>query len=221
MAAVTRPDGTGVDLLWIPVGAGARVVRASAKAYKTPSAAVQHRHRHDLYHAAVQVVADGDSYVIELVPVPDRNGSCRGVVAEGPVALRRLGRLRLFRFEVRCWRGGVIPDASYAADGPRRVTTDPVLAHRILDLVPRVPTLIWGRDELGAGEMWNSNSVIAWLLASAGVDVNAVGPPAGGRAPGWDAGLAAAHRDCASGAPEPGHRRPDGRRARIAHHSPA
>jgi len=37
--------------------------------------------------------------------------------------------------------------------------------------------------------MWNSNSVIAWILAASGVDAAAVQPPAGGRAPGWEAGL--------------------------------
>ena len=33
--------------------------------------------------------------------------------------------------------------------------------------------------------MWNSNSVIAWLLASSGLPMDEIGPPAGGRAPGW------------------------------------
>ena len=32
-------------------------------------------------------------------------------------------------------------------------------ARRLLDLVATVPTPVWGRDELDAGEMWNSNSV--------------------------------------------------------------
>ena len=41
--------------------------------------------------------------------------------------------------------------------------------------------------------MWNSNSVIAWLLA-AGLPMDGIGPPAGGRAPGWEAGLVAARR---------------------------
>ena len=62
---------------------------------------------------------------------------------------------------------------------------------RLLDLVTDVPTPVWGRDELGLGEMWNSNSVIAWLLRHAGVDAASLSPPRGGRAPGWAAGLAA------------------------------
>ena len=40
--------------------------------------------------------------------------------------------------------------------------------------------------------MWNSNSVIAWALSVSGHDVTALRPPAGGRAPGWQAGLALA-----------------------------
>ena len=62
-------------------------------------------------------------------------------------------------------------------------------------LAPEVPTPVWGRDELGAGEMWNSNSVISWLLARSGLPVEAIHPPAGGRAPGWHAGLVVARRD--------------------------
>jgi hypothetical protein len=40
----------------------------------------------------------------------------------------------------------------------------------VLALVPRVPTVTWGRDELAADEMWNSNSVVRWLLARSGID---------------------------------------------------
>jgi hypothetical protein len=74
------------------------------------------------------------------------------------------------------------------------VSEDPEHAHRVLDLVETVPALIWGRDELGMGEMWNSNSVVAWLLAGSGIETGTIGPPAGGRAPGWAVGLVAARR---------------------------
>jgi hypothetical protein len=43
--------------------------------------------------------------------------------------------------------------------------------------------------------MWNSNSVIAWLLTRAGIDAGAIQPPQPGRAPGWRAGLVVATRD--------------------------
>ena len=74
----------------------------------------------------------------------------------------------------------MIPDVDEAVDSPRRLTSDPDVARRLLELVQDVPTAVWGRDELGAGEMWNSNSLIAWLLARAGL-AGRDDPPAGGR----------------------------------------
>jgi hypothetical protein len=113
---------------------------------------------------------------------------------EGPVFSRRLARLRLFRYEVRRWRDGVIPDAGEAVSSPQRLSSDPGQARRLLDLVASVPALTWGRDDLGAGEMWNSNSVISWLLTRTGLQTNAIRPPACGRAPGWEAGIVTALR---------------------------
>jgi hypothetical protein len=46
--------------------------------------------------------------------------------------------------------------------------------------------------------MWNSNSVISWLLMQSGLTMETIHPPAGGRAPGWDAGISIANRS-----PEP------------------
>jgi hypothetical protein len=54
---------------------------------------------------------------------------------------------------------------------------------------------VWGRDELAAGEMWNSNSVVAWLLVVSGLRAEAVSPPRSGRAPGWNAGVVVARRE--------------------------
>ena len=59
---------------------------------------------------------------------------------------------------------------------------------------------VWGRDELHTGEMWNSNSLISWLIARSGLDVDSVALPTGGRAPGWRAGIVA-HREQAIAAP--------------------
>jgi hypothetical protein len=72
---------------------------------------------------------------------------------------------------------------------------DLATARRLLGLLPSIPTPVWGRNELDAGDMWNSNSVIAWVLSRSGVEVATVTPPAGGRAPGWNAGLVVAVRD--------------------------
>jgi hypothetical protein len=35
-----------------------------------------------------------------------------------------------------------------------RLSQDRNCARRLLELVPQVPTPVWGRDELSAGEMW-------------------------------------------------------------------
>lgn len=114
------------------------------------------------------------------------------MVAEGTVGLAALGRFRLFRYEIRCWRDGTIPDVAEAVASPQRLSEDPDDARRIVELVRQVPTPVWGRDELRTGEMWNSNSVISWLIVSAGLDADAVELPERGRAPGWRAGLAVA-----------------------------
>ena len=42
--------------------------------------------------------------------------------------------------------------------------------------------------------MWNSNSMVAWLIARSGIEVEEIRPPAGGRAPGWRAGVVLARR---------------------------
>jgi hypothetical protein len=112
----------------------------------------------------------------------------------GAVGSRRLGLLRLFRYEVRCWRGGSIADLGDAIGGPCRLTGDARAACRLLDLTASVPTPVWGRDELEAGEMWNSNSVTAWLIAATGLSTDRLQPPGRGRAPGWRAGLELASR---------------------------
>ncbi len=181
-----------VYLLWIPLGAGGHSVRFNGRVYEAVKAVLGRRRPRDLYHSALVVQLDGHRYTIEVAPSPDADEASRGVVAMGAVGSRWIGWLRLFRYEVRCWRDGSIPDLVEAVGEPLRLTTDRVVAGRFVELMARVPTPVWGRDELHAGEMWNSNSVIAWLIASAGLPAGEVRPPARGRAPGWGAGLVAA-----------------------------
>ena len=194
-----RSSGTAAaDLYWIPLGAGGHCVRFNGRVFEAIQAARQHRRRRDLYHSALVVELDGDRYTIEVAPSPDPDEARRGVVATGAVGSRCLGRWRIFRYEVRCWRGGSIPDLGAAVGAPRRLSSDPQIARRLCDLITTVPTPVWGRDELEAGEMWNSNSMIAWLIATAGLSTDDLQPPSHGRAPGWSAGLEAARRSGAA-----------------------
>lgn len=153
----------------------------------------EHRDRCDLYHSALQVYTPAGRFVIEQAPAWGE-GSRRGVVAEGDVGARALGRFRLFRYEIRSWHEGTIPDIAEAVASPVRLSDQPEHAQRLLELAPQVPTPVWGRDELGAGEMWNSNSTVSWLLARSGLDVDSIRLPRRGRAPGWNAGIAIARR---------------------------
>jgi hypothetical protein len=186
-----------VDLYWLPLGAGGHSVRLNGKVFEAIAARLEHRDRCDLYHSALEVSVPEARFVIEQAPA-GRGGDERGVVAGGAVGSRAAGRLRLFRYEIRRWRDGVIPDVAEAVESPQRLTDDLDSARRLLDLVAEAPTPVWGRDELGAGEMWNSNSVVSWLIVRAGVEVEEIALPNGGRAPGWRAGIAVAHRGRAS-----------------------
>jgi hypothetical protein len=184
--------GAAVDLHWIPLGAGTPVVRVSGALYEILAAGRARRRPVPLYHGALDVHTPDGHYSIELTPVPPGDGTARGVVAGGPVGSRWLGRFRAFRYELRCWRDGAIPDLRYAVGGPQRLSGRPELASAVVRNTRQVPTHVWGRDELHTGEMWNSNSVIAWLLGTSGVPLALAAPPRGGRAPGWNAGLVAA-----------------------------
>jgi hypothetical protein len=186
-SAAAGPDG--IDLYWLPLGAGGRSVRWNGKLYEALAALHERRRRQAIYHSALEVHHHDRRYVIEMAPVWNEASPGRGVVCEGPVGARSLGRFRAFRYEVRCWEGGRIPDVLEAVDSPRRVSDDTATAAAVLQRTRAVPALTWGRDELGAGEMWNSNSLVAWLLAGSGHDMAGITPPSLGRAPGWAAGL--------------------------------
>jgi hypothetical protein len=182
-----------VDLYWLPLGAGGRFVRLNGRIYEALVARMERRPALDLYHSALEVQVPEGTFVVEQAPVP-RGRKQRGVVVEGAVGNRWAGQFRIFRYEIRRWRNGYIPDVAEAIDSPRRLSSDEEQARRVLRLVDDVPTPVWGRDDLETGDMWNSNSVIAWVIARSGIDMKSTRPPAGGRAPGWEAGLVVARR---------------------------
>ena len=181
---------SSVDLYWLPLGAGGHFVAFNGRFYEAIVARCEHRERLDLYHTALIVSVPEGRFVIEDAwPIPDGDGSERGVTVEGPVGHRLLGRLRVFRYEVRRWRDGVIADLAEAVASPQRLTDEEPVARRLLDVADDIPPLLWGRRPTGHSEMWNSNSVISWLLTRSGIDPDAIVPPSGGRAPGWSTGI--------------------------------
>lgn len=182
---------TGVYLYWIPLGAGGTgFVSLNGRIYERLVARRQRRPALDLYHTALEVRLSAARFVVETMwPRPDRGTATRGVLVEGAVFSEVLGFTRLFRYEVRRWRDGLLPDADHAVGGARLVLAGVEPAVRLLDLVERVPPLTWGRDPTGSGDMWNSNSVVSWLLTMGGADMSDTLPPPHGRAPGWGAGV--------------------------------
>jgi hypothetical protein len=193
MSAMREEPEGAIDLYWLPLGAGGHSVRLNGKVFEAIAARVAHRGRCDLYHSALIVHVPEGHFVIEQAPVT-KNGGARGVVAQGPVGSCAAGRFRLFRYEVRRWRDGVIPDVEEAVESPKRITEDIDVARHVLALVPNVPRVVWGRDELGTGEMWNSNSLISWVLVRSGINAESIQMPAQGRAPGWHSGIVVARR---------------------------
>jgi hypothetical protein len=193
--AEPRASEVGVDLYWLPLGAGGHFVRLNGRVYEAVQAVRERRPRFDLYHSALMVSVPAGRFVIETAwPIPDGRPGSRGVVLEGPVGGGRIARVRALRYEVRRWRDGIIPDIDEAVGSPVRLSADEGRARRVLEAVGSVPALVWGRDELGTGEMWNSNSVVSWVLARSGLPKEGVEPPTGGRMPGWNAGLVLAGR---------------------------
>ena len=73
-------------------------------------------------------------------------------------------------------RSGLARRARTRCRGGRRPPATPHQRHGLRAAGARadrqVPTPVWGRDELGTGDMWNSNSVISWAIACGGLDAD-------------------------------------------------
>lgn len=198
---VASPSMTGhhVDLWWIPVGAGGHVVVHTSRWWESLRARRAHRRPRPLFHAALKVADGPDEYVVEMTPAWGQTRGPRGVVAQGPVGIAWFGASRFFRYEIRCWRDGTIPDLEWAVGPPHRFPLAAEDVGALIGRIPRAPQLTWGRDVFGIGDMWNSNSLISWLLQSAGIDAAALAPPERGDAPGWRSGIVAARSPERSG----------------------
>src|SRR5918911_5688583 len=81
----------GIDLYWLPLGAGGHFVRLNGRLYEAAKAYLERRPACDLYHSGLEVVVPAGRYVIEMTPVPHAEAADRGVVADGPVGARWAG----------------------------------------------------------------------------------------------------------------------------------
>ena len=184
--------GGAVELYWLPLGAGGHSVRLNGRIFEWCAARLQRRDRCDLYHSALEVRVPEGRFVIEQAPAWSGSGE-RGVVAEGAVGTRVAGRLRLFRYEIRRWRDGLIPDVSEAVESPQHLSDDIDRARCVLKLVPAVPT------RFGVATSWAPRDVelqLARLVADrAKRPRRRCDPsPSARRAPGWHAGIVLARR---------------------------
>lgn len=82
----------GVDLYWLPLGAGGHFVRLNGRVYEALTAHLQRRPARDFYHSALQVELPERTFVIEQAPVHEWSGQGRAVVDEGAVGARWAGR---------------------------------------------------------------------------------------------------------------------------------
>ena len=72
------PVGVGIDLYWLPLGAGGHCVRVNGRVFEAVLSRLEHRAACDLYHAALEVRVPEGRFVIEQAPVPAwRRGAAR------------------------------------------------------------------------------------------------------------------------------------------------
>jgi hypothetical protein len=79
---VTAEFKPGIDLYWLPLGAGGHSVRLNGRVFEAVAAPLERRRPCDLYHSALEVRIPEGRFVIEMTPIPDGNGAERGVAAE-------------------------------------------------------------------------------------------------------------------------------------------
>lgn len=167
-----------VRLWWLPVGAGGHVVTRTSRWWERWRAMREKRPPQQLFHSALEVTTDGSRYAIEMTPAWGQGSGPRGVVATGPVGLRSLGALRLFRYEVRCWRSGEIPDLAYAPAPPVDLRVTSGCAGDLITRVAEVPRLVWGAK---SARRRHVELQLPHLLAAANLGARRRGPPASRR----------------------------------------
>jgi hypothetical protein len=85
-----KAGASGVDLYWLPLGAGGHSVRLNGRVFEAIAARWQRRGPCDLYHSALEIVVPEGRFVVEQAPARS-DGAQRGVVTVGAVATRWAG----------------------------------------------------------------------------------------------------------------------------------
>ena len=69
-----RQSVAGIDLYWLPLGAGGHSVRLNGRVFEAVVSRLEHRPACDLYHSALEVRVPEGRFVIEQAPVLDGDG---------------------------------------------------------------------------------------------------------------------------------------------------
>jgi hypothetical protein len=90
-ASLDSPSA-GVDLYWLPLGAGGHSVGWNGRIYEAAIALRERRAAGRLFHSALMIHLPPHSFVVEMTPVWKMPDCDRGVVGEGAVGTRWAGR---------------------------------------------------------------------------------------------------------------------------------
>ena len=186
-AEPTAVTAAAVELYWIPLGAGGHCVRFNGRIFEALDAARR-------APSALRPLPRGARRPARRPALHDRARRRRRTPtrraaassAPAPSAAATSAGCACFATRFAAGEADRSPTWTTRSAGRCRLTTDPGVARRLLDLVAAVPRPVWGRDELDAGEMWNSNSVIAWLVATAGLPADELEPAAAGQGAGLE-----------------------------------
>jgi hypothetical protein len=77
MSPVSSPSlSTGIDLYWLPLGAGGHSVRLNGRIFEALAERLERRDRYDLYHSSLEVRVLKARFAIEMTPI--RSGDSTG-----------------------------------------------------------------------------------------------------------------------------------------------
>ena len=112
VSAAAGVEGAAVDLYWLPLGAGGRSVRLNGRVFEAAAARAARRPARDLYHSALAVRVAAARFVIEQCWSVMRTASSAALSPKVPSGSAGAARFRIFRYEIRRWRGGKIPTSA-------------------------------------------------------------------------------------------------------------